>query len=277
MTTSLVRKQVLPTRSSRASSFEQNHHHQNLYGYNDDDDDDDEEQEHFSMNKSNEPSQRGTQTLDTSTLPSDDDEETTINDRNQWAHDSTVKKLMQQITDLESENQCLSEVNNQVLATTHTKLVLTPDMKSNVNVLIASYVFPNWKFLTDVTFDEVPDILQMCYDKVLPRQTEIVCRSYQYSMITTIKWALLEQRAYVKRKVLSKLECTLCYVCKLMFHTIFCSHHSGNAAKGFFKAHPVTGSFICKEDLFKLWVGFFLKHQTYSRNVGKFVFVLVFQ
>ena len=110
MTTSLVRKQVLPTRSSRASSFEQNHHCQNLYGYDDDDDDDDEEQEHFSMNKSNEPSQRGTQTLNTSTLPSDDDEETTINDRNQWAHDSTVKKLMQQITDLESgENQCLSE------------------------------------------------------------------------------------------------------------------------------------------------------------------------
>ena len=111
----------------------------------------------------------------------------------------------------------------------------------------------------------------------LTLQTEIVHQSYQYSMITTIKWALLEQRAYVKRKVLSKLECTFGYVCKLMFHTIFCSHHSGNAAKGFFKAHPVTGSFICKEDLFKLWVGFFLKHQTYSRNVGKFVFVLVFQ
>ena len=89
MTTSSVRKQVLPTRSSRASSFEQNHHHQHLYGY----DDDDEEQEHFSMNKNNEPSQRGTQTLDTSTLPSDDDEKTTINDRNQWAHDSTVKNL----------------------------------------------------------------------------------------------------------------------------------------------------------------------------------------
>ena len=62
-----------------------------INGYDDDDDDDDEEQEHFSMNKSNEPSQRGTQTLNTSTLPSDDDEETTINDRNQWAHDSTVK------------------------------------------------------------------------------------------------------------------------------------------------------------------------------------------
>ena len=66
-----MRKQVLPTRSSRASSFEQNHHHQHLYGY----DDDDEEQEHFSMNKNNEPSQmRGTQALNTSTHPSDDDD-----------------------------------------------------------------------------------------------------------------------------------------------------------------------------------------------------------
>ena len=106
----------------------------------------------------------------------------------------------------------------------------------------------------------------------LTLQTEIVHQSYQYSMITTIKWALLEQRAYVKRKVLSKLECTFCYVCKLMFHTIFCSHHSGNAAKGFFKAHPVTGSFICKEDLFKLWVGKFSEASDIQQECWKVCF-----
>ena len=112
--------------------------------------------------------------------------------------------------------------------------------------MVQKEIFSTFKFLTKKTVQDVPWIAEWCFQAVMPNMSEMEQKQYFKALKSCLYRALLEQRAYVKKKVMKKLAVgtLLCHVVALL---LFISHIY--LFLEFFQSHSKEESFITEEAL----------------------------
>ena len=98
------------------------------------------------------------------------------------------------------------------------QLPLMPGWNGKINLVVQKEIFSTFKFLSKKTIQDVPRISEWCFQAVMPNMSEMEQKQYFKALKSCLYQALLEQRAYVKKKVMKKLAVsTLCHVVALLY------------------------------------------------------------
>ena len=81
------------------------------------------------------------------------------------------------------------------------QLPLMPGWNGKINLVVQKEIFSTFKFLTKKTIQDVPWIAEWCFQAVMPNMSEMEQKQYFEALKSCLYQALLEQRAYVKKRL----------------------------------------------------------------------------